>query len=408
MKPVPKTLSEFKRMSLSDLRDNSRTDSVRNPHLKVQLVETNTVDIPPIKGCSEWRALGETSRWYVCDGPEGFFVLNKASDRIWALYSMIKVDPFVRTVDSWISRNLMLDKCWISQGIMQRTMEELNWSERGIGLRFEDCIARGSSKTKLSIKAWYGDDVWVGDLFAKARENFSVNSLRMRSLSDDETTSEWYTDGRITFNSSEDVDTMLYAVAYMCDRYHKELEEATRLRDTERGSFEFSFCRDVDLERYEAGVSKGLSDLKLWMVKTEDDRDFKRFKGVDTHSWDTVFLDLGSNYAYMAVPGKGCVNAAPRLAAVQGETATGRTRVYYNGSEIFVRGEAHSPVAPCHLPVQEVQRQRGGFPQSWRGALQDRAEHRRIDRFQTGHCRLEDRGRRSRWRPPPGHGAHPE
>lgn len=336
MTTVPKTLSEFKKMSLSNLRDNSRSDSVRNPHLKVQLVETNTEDIPPIKGCSDWRPLEETSRWYVCDGPDGFFVLNKANDRIWALYSMLKVDPFVKTVDAWIAGNLMLDNCWISQGNMQRTMGELNWSESGIGLRFEDRIAKGSSRTSLSIKAWYGDDADVGDLFSDARERFSVNSLRMRSSSDDETTSEWYTDGRITFNSSEDVDTVLYAVGDVCNRYYRELDEATQLRDSEKGSFEFTFSRDVNLDRYEAGVSKGMSDLKLWMVKTEDDGDFKRFKGVDTHTWDTVFLDLGPNYAYMAVPGKGCVNAAPRLVAVQGETVTGRTKVYYNGSEIFV------------------------------------------------------------------------
>lgn len=335
MTAVPKSLTEFKEAALSNLRANSESDVVRSPHLKVQLVESNVVDVPSIPGCSDWRVLDGTSRWYVCDGPDGYFVLNKANDRVWALYSMIKVGPFVKAVDSWIGGDLKLDNCWISQGCLRRTMEVLNWSERGIGLRFEDCTAKGSSRTSISIKAWYGDDARVGELFSKAREDFSINSLRMKSLADDETTSEWYTSGRITFNSSEDVDTAIYAVTDVCNRYGDELARATSLRDSERGSFEFEFSRDVDLDRYEAGVSKGMSDLKLWMVKTEDQGDFRRFKGVDTHTWDTVFLDLGQDYAYMAVPGDGCVNAAPRMVAVQGESVTGRTRVYYDGNEIF-------------------------------------------------------------------------
>ena len=72
------------------------------------------------------------------------------------------------------------------------------------------------------------------------------------------------------------------------------------------------------------------------MVKTEDSGDFARFGGVDLHTWDRILLDMGNKYAYMTIPGKGCVNAAPRLVTVQGETVAGKTQVYYNGDEIFV------------------------------------------------------------------------
>ena len=336
MSALPKTLFDFKEQALSNLRANSDRESRKQTHLKVQLIEVNTDELPRMDGFSEWRKLDGASAWYICDNASDYYVVNKVNGRVWAVYSLAKAESFNRKTDSWINGNLKLDNCWTSSSSIQRLMKDMDWSERGIGLRYEDCTAPDNDRTSVSIRAWYGNDSRIGRMFSEARNDFSVSSLRLKSNSDDETKSEWYTDGRVTVNSSEDVDTVIYTVGEVADHYCGELEQATKWRDQEKGSFEFSFSRKVDLERYEARITKGTKDLKMWMVKTEGTEDFVRFGGVDMHTWDRVFLDMGEDFAYMTVPGNGCVNAAPRLVTVQGETVTGKTKVFYNGDEIFV------------------------------------------------------------------------
>lgn len=334
---IPKTIFDFKEQALSNLQSDSEKDGGRKQtHLKIQLVEVNTDEIPQIKGYSEWKSLEGTGNWFICDNSSDYYILNKVNERIWSVYSLAKVESFTRTINTWINGNLMLDNCWTSPGSIQKLMNKMNWSECGVGLRYEDCTAMSNERTSVSIRAWYGNDERIGEMFHDARKDFSVSSLRMKSKGDDETRSEWYTNGRATINSSEDVDTVIYAVNKISDHYRNELEQATKWRNEEKGSFEFSFSRKVDLDRYDARVSKGTQDLKMWMISTERSSDFIRFGGVDMHTWDRILLDMGEDYAFMTIPGKGCVNAAPRLVTVQGETVTGKTKVYYNGDEIFV------------------------------------------------------------------------
>jgi hypothetical protein len=70
-------------------------------------------------------------------------------------------------------------------------------------------------------------------------------------------------------------------------------------------------------------------------MEIEHHEDFRRYKGVDLHTWDRILLDVGLDYAYLTIPGKGCVNAAPRLAVLQGEDNAGVTTIYHDGVEVF-------------------------------------------------------------------------
>jgi len=89
------------------------------------------------------------------------------------------------------------------------------------------------------------------------------------------------------------------------------------------------------LDVFSATVTKGQGAMKLWLAEIEACQDFRRFKGVDLHTWDRILLDVGPDYVYLTVPGKGCVNAAPRLAVVQGEDNAGRASIYHDGTEVF-------------------------------------------------------------------------
>jgi len=334
---TPKTLAEFKESVsvnlISDL-DSDYEDS--NSNLKVQLIESNVLTIPQIDGFSEWRQLNDTKHWYVSSVGEKYVVLNKMNDRVWAAYSLMSVDDFSKVSKSWIRNTINLDNCWISVSQMQRIGKEMGWSEHGIGIKYVDSLSTDVYPSKVSIKAWYGNNRVIDRLLEEAKDNFSINSIRLKSPKHKApASSEWYSSGKITFHSAEDINDIIYCVSKISNDYNDELKHVTKLRDSEKGSFEFSFKQNVCLDQYSDAVSKGKTDLQLWMMETESSKDFKRFQGVDMHTWDRIFLDMGDRYAYMTIPGKGCVNAAPRLVAVQGEKIMGKTSVYYNGSEVF-------------------------------------------------------------------------
>ena len=121
----------------------------------------------------------------------------------------------------------------------------------------------------------------------------------------------------------------------MANRYADALDEATKLRDTTMGAFEIDFSQEIDLEAFSNTVLKGKGEMKLWLVETEAESDFRRFRGIDLHTWDRILLDVAPDYAYLTVPGKGCINAAPRIATIQGEDNAGKTSILHDGVEIF-------------------------------------------------------------------------
>jgi len=147
---------------------------------------------------------------------------------------------------------------------------------------------------------------------------------------------EWYSNGKVTINRANDIDETLLTISEMANKYFDSLVIATKLRDTTMGAFEIDFSQEIDLDAFSQKVLRGTGEMKLWLVEIENEDDFKRFKGIDLHTWDRVLLDVGPDFAYLTIPGKGCVNAAPRIATIQGENSAGRTSIYHDGVEIFV------------------------------------------------------------------------
>lgn len=335
MRPVPRTLREFTSLFEKSLSENiDSADYSNSPHLKVQLIESNTDEIPSIDGFSMWMRFEDTAYWFYCIRDHEYIVINKFSPRIWAAFSLMKVSSFSKIIDSWIKNTINLDKCWIPSSRIKKIGNKNNWLERGIGLKYHDLLADDDSQAKVSLKAWYGPNETLTKAIGLLQESFAVSSYRFKDNSSS-SVSEWYSNGKITFNSSDDSETVLDSVLQIMKYYNDEITRATKLRDESKSCFEFTFNQNIDLERYSDFVDKGKSDLQLWMVEIESLSDFKRYRGVDMHTWDRIFLDLGKDYAYMTIPGKGCVNAAPRLVSIQGETIMGKTHVYYNGDEIF-------------------------------------------------------------------------
>ena len=313
--------------------------------LKAHLIESNfDKQFPKIPEFPEWRLLDDTKNWYYTEknefGEIKSLFLDTSRERVWILYSLINAKELDTIVSKWSESSGKLDKCWLSRNQLLSFEKLTGWEEKGIGLKFNDVLANDDFKSSFSLKAWYTPqtaDIGLKNVLEKARESYAIDSIRWQKKEGGSTkiASEWYSHGKITINRAEDIDDVMLSISMMADKYEDSLLEATKLRDSKMNAFEFNFSKDIDLNAFSEYVSKGRTQMNLWLAEVESHDDFKRFRGVDLHTWDPIFLDIGLNYAYLTVPGKGCVNAAPRIATIQGQETAGKTNIYFDGVEIF-------------------------------------------------------------------------
>jgi len=347
--PGVNSLRDFKQIAQANFDNNDETlkkfGKTCSTQLKAYLLESNCRTKDDI-GCplGKWRLL-DSSGWYTNEsagaGEESeTFFMNMVGPRILKVYSLLDASTSDFLIDNWVKKKRGLDYCWLTRGMLLHWTGKSGWEERGTGLRFNDGLTPEVDQSNFSMKAWHGANVYFKDIdevLNKAREIFAITSVRWQKRSAGEVaiSAEWYSNGKVTFNRAADIDEVLSVVSELSIRYEEDLNTATRLRDAKMAAFEIDYATSIDLDRFAEVVSKGIGDMRLWLVQTESQNDFRRFKGVDLHNWDRVFLDVGPDFAFLSVPGKGCVNAAPRIATIQGEDNAGKTRVYFDGVDIF-------------------------------------------------------------------------
>lgn len=345
--PGISTLLEFKECVQANFEGNEASlqafGKTYSKQLKAQLIESGE-RTPSEVGAPDgsWGPM-DAPGWYTNregENPNSFF-LDASAPRIWKLYSLIDATVFKSAVDRWVEKARGVDKVWLTRDHMFHLGKEPEWAQRGVGITFNDGLAEDDeNQANLSLKAWHGAYDRLPELrrlIDLAQKQFAVYSVRWQKKTTGAVTisAEWYSDGRVTVNRGADVDEVLSFITEMSVEYGSSLEEATNLRDQGLGAFEYNFSQEVNLDAFSATVARGTGDMKLWLVEVESEPDFRRFKGVDLHTWDRVLLDLGERYAYLTIPRKGCVNAVPRLAVVQGEDNTGKTEVFYDGEKVF-------------------------------------------------------------------------
>lgn len=345
------TFREMKSLFQAGFEDNEEAlaeyGESRTTQVKGYLIESNrpVTDDLSIEGFGSWKKLDGSSGWYVNLGSgkpgnaQGSFFLDASRERIWVLYSLIDAGESDRSVFKWVSDYGGLDRCWLSRNQLMH-FNKNNWQEKGIGIKFSDGLAPDVSAGNFSLKAWYGANrklPGLDEVINKAKENFAIYSARWQKINNGSVTvsAEWYSNGKVTINRATDVDEVMLSIAEMANIYEDAINHATDVRNRKMGAFELDFTQKIDLDSFKDTVSMGKGTMNLWLVETESEPDFRRFKGVDLHTWDRVLMDVGPDYAYLTIPGKGCVNAAPRIATLQGEDNAGRTSIYFDGVEMF-------------------------------------------------------------------------
>ncbi len=310
--------------------------------LKCYLVESAGQDARRV-GCPSgaWFPL-DAPDWYVNEenGQNGSLFLDTSQGRVWRLYSLLDAVESDGLVEKWVRNTVGLDYCWLSRYHMLRWEHSGTWQLRGMGLRFSDGLAPIDEQGNFSLKAWHGASQYLKglqELLDDASDNFAIHSARWQKISNGSVSisSEWYSNGKVTINRGVDVDEVLAHIGEMAFRYQDALNLASELREEELGAFEFNFAQEIDLDAFSGIVARGIGKMRLWMLEVESEPHFRRFKGLDLHTWDRLFLDLGDDFAYLTIPGKGCINAVPRIAVVQGEDNSGKTDIFYNGEQVF-------------------------------------------------------------------------
>lgn len=139
-----------------------------------------------------------------------------------------------------------LDRCWLTRNHLMH-WEKMGWSQRGLGLKFQDGLSLDEENTaNFSLKAYYGATRRIKGLekiLNEAKEEFAIHSARWQKRREGSVTisAEWYSNGKATINRASDVDEALISVAEMANRYADSLKEATDIRDNTMGAFELDF-----------------------------------------------------------------------------------------------------------------------------------------------------------------------
>jgi len=341
------SFAEMKHLFQTGLEGNKESlmlfGATYSKQLKAYLIESNLFlkNVLTTPDGGHWVKL-DVNNWYVNSGGDlpGTLFLDTSRKRVWILYSLMKAKESDDKISRWISDNQGLDKCWLSHNHLMHFQKSGSWIEKGIGLNFSDGLTPKQDAGKFSLKAWYGlkEPVpGVNEFLALAKEKIAINSIRWqkRSGGSVKITEEWYSNGKVTVNQAEDAEEVMISISEIANRYEDALFVATDNRDKKLCAFELNFTKTLDLDAFSEAVAMGKSGMNLWLIEIESSSDFKRFKGVDLHTWDRVFMDVGLDYAYLTIPGNGCVNAAPRIATVQGEDNAGRTSIFFDGVEMF-------------------------------------------------------------------------
>ena len=343
-----KTLGDLKERMQAGFENNEESleqyGKTYSTQLKAYLIESQLPPNEIVCPDGKWRKLDDSMGWYgnkAGNLPNTLF-LDASRNRVWIIYSLMDATESDLIIDKWLvpeNRN-RLDRCWLTRNHLMH-WEKMGWSQRGLGLKFQDGLSLDEENTaNFSLKAYYGATRRIKGLekiLNEAKEEFAIHSARWQKRREGSVTisTEWYSNGKATINRASDVDEALSSVAEMANRYADSLKEATDLRDNTMGAFELDFSQNIDLDAFSGKVATGTGEMKLWLVEAEIEPDFRRFRGVDLHTWDRILLDIGPDFAYLTIPGKGCVNAAPRIAAIQGEDNAGKTSIYHDGVEVF-------------------------------------------------------------------------
>lgn len=344
------SFKDMKDLFQAGFEDNEETlqrfGKTQSKQLKAYLIESNNPNLANV-GCLEsfgtWKSINSGS-WYCNRSKENDSTLfiDVSRERVWVLYSLLDANISDLELSKWLSKNQGLDRCWLTRNHLLHygKKENTNWEEKGIGLKFYDGLVNEEDSSHFSLKAWFGihnKNEKLNELLNSAKEQYAINSVRWQKRFGEtiNQSAEWYSNGKVTINRASDVNEVIITISDMANKYEDSLLEATKNRDEKMAPFEIEFTQEIDLSLFSRAVNMGKSNMNLWLVETESQKDFKRFQGVDLHTWDRIIMDIGLDYAYITIPGKGCVNAAPRIATIQGEDNAGKTTIYFDGNEIF-------------------------------------------------------------------------
>lgn len=349
---VPRTRKELASFIADRLTTNreaqEKTGTYRVHQLKVFWLEVNREHSPSVSFGPAWTTTDHDFHVFAGEPPgeDSTMWLDTGNSRIWYAFSFARREKLERILRDQMLSVAGIDRVWLTEQFMDRVKKEHAYQGRGFGIFFRDSLAESPvpyERPRFSAKFWLGPSIPDRHkaFLTSAEGTFSRSSLRLGRPSEDPDSKvsglllELYAEGSLTINISEDPEEVLGLIREVGEEYARQLSVMESSRQRTPRPIELKFAQPINLDRFQRLVRTGIGKTRLWMQEYESDEELRRYIGVDLHTKELINLDVAPDYAYLTTEREGCMNAAPRLMTLSAQRLSGKTEIYYEGSQLF-------------------------------------------------------------------------
>lgn len=257
--------------------------------------------------------------------------LDSFFTRFWKLYSIEESLTINRFIDHFANALLKIDSLWMPHQMLDGF--EKNYTNTGFSIKFKQEVLKEEELSEddifqLTMRLWSkGSDRprRIVDLLQENNYPVTKTSTRLLNTGDDEIKflDEVYYDGRVTISKGTDIEEHIRFVNSIIDAYNEKMVrvENNRMYLEPSGGgfrssghpFEVKFSKNQNIETLSEKITNSTRPFRLWGIVHDQDDDFMRIAGVDTHTGDKFNMDLMSDYARVYLLKNACGNLIFRL-----------------------------------------------------------------------------------------------
>jgi hypothetical protein len=257
--------------------------------------------------------------------------LDSFFGRFWKLYSIVESLTISRFIDHFTHNLLKVDSLWMPHQMLDEF--EKDYLNIGFSIKFKQEVLTEEELSEddisqLTMRLWSKGSKpsqKIVDLLQEHGYPVTKTSTRLLNIADDEIKflDEVYYDGKVTISKGTDIEEHIQFVDSIIDTY---AETMTRIENnrmylelSEGGfkssghPFELKFSKEQNIETLSEKIINSTRPFRLWGMVHDQDENFLRVTGVDTHTGDKFDMDLMPDYIRVYLPKNACGNLIFRL-----------------------------------------------------------------------------------------------
>ncbi|MBU7024157.1 MAG: hypothetical protein HXS40_08305 [Theionarchaea archaeon] len=257
--------------------------------------------------------------------------LDSFFPRFWKLYSIEESLIITRFIGRFIHSLLKIDSLWMPHQML--TAFEDKYTSIGFSIKFKQEVLSEEELSEedifqLTMRLWSKGSRPSREIIHLLHEHgypVTKTSTRLLHVEENEMkfVDEVYYDGKVTINRGTDIEEHIRFVNSVIDTYQEKLTriEENRMdvhvvREGLKSSghpFELRFSRNQDTRTLAEKLVNSTNPFRLWGMVHDQDDDFSRITGVDTHTGDRFDMDLMPDCMRVYLRENACGNMIFRL-----------------------------------------------------------------------------------------------